>query len=103
MRYVDLGVLPSPSFDRKKKRRKKTAVFIGSLLLVSVIAYVGYAFYWPISSLVGQILKNPKVALSFFKQPGGSLKSTDGKTNFLLLGIDKRDNVSYTYLGPGGR
>jgi LCP family protein required for cell wall assembly len=103
MRYVDLGVLPQSSFNKKKNNRKKISFSIVGLFILSIVAYFGYAFYWPISSVVSQILKNPGIALSFFRQPMGHLNSTDGKTNFLLLGIDKRDNVPYTYLGPNGR
>jgi len=69
------------------------------MFVVSLIAVVGYAFYWPILEL----LKNPGTVLSFFKNPGAELKSTDGKTNFLLLGIDKRSNVPYTFVGPNGK
>ena len=103
MRYVDLGVLPSISIEKKKKRRRRIILITSGLLAAAVIGIVGYAFYWPLSALIGQLIKNPRIALSFFRDPSGELKSTDGRTNFLVLGIDKRDNVSYTYLGPSGK
>jgi len=100
MRYIDIGVLPVQENKSKKKKR----IILSGLMIIfaTVVVYLGYAFYWPISAVVGQILKNPGVALSFFRQPAGELKSTDGKTNILLLGIDKRTNVPYTYFVSGG-
>src|SRR3990167_374255 len=99
MRYVDLGVTPSLSQEKKKKRKKKILLITGGIFLITLVAVIGYAFYWPILEL----LKNPDIALSFFNKEEAQLKSTDGRTNILLLGIDKRSNVPYTYLGPGGK
>ena len=103
MRYVDLGVLPSISLEKKKKKRRRTILIVSGLLAAVIIGVAGYAFYWPLSALIGQLIKNPGIALSFFRDPSGELKSTDGKTNFLILGIDKRENVPFTYLGPSGK
>jgi LCP family protein required for cell wall assembly len=94
--------LPLGGFE-KQRRRKKVAIFLASLLIVAFVGYVSYAFYWPISNLLGEIFKNPGAVLSFFKEPSGKLESTDGKTNILLLGIDKRVNVPYTFVGPSGK
>jgi len=99
MRYVDLGVTPSLSQEKKKKRKKKILLITGGIFLITLVAVIGYAFYWPILEL----LKNPDIALSFFNKEEAQLKSTDGRTNILLLGIDKRSNVPYTFLGPGGK
>jgi len=106
MRYVDFGNLSVLEEQKKKKRRKKlilSGAFLVGIGLVAIIGYFAYAFYWPLSAALGQILKNPKIALSFFRNPSGEIKSTDGKTNILILGIDKRDNVPYTFLGPNGQ
>ncbi|MEX0622132.1 MAG: LCP family protein [Candidatus Woykebacteria bacterium] len=103
MKYVDYGVLKPNALNQKKKKRKKIVLFASGLVAASIIGIFGYAFYWPISNLIGQILKDPGSVLSFFRDPSGELKSTDGKTNFLILGIDKRSNVPYTYLGPSGK
>ena len=102
MRYIDLGVLP-PRGERKRKTRKRIILFLASLLLVSVVGYISYAFYWPIAGLIGQIFRNPGVVLSFFREPSSQLRSSDGKTNILLLGIDKRENVPYTFVGSDGK
>ena len=103
MRYVDLGVLNSSALLQKRKRRKKRILFAAGLVAALVIGVFGYAFYWPLSNLFGQIIKNPGIALSFFRNQSKDLKSTDGKTNFLILGIDKRNDVPYTYIGPAGK
>jgi LCP family protein required for cell wall assembly len=102
MKYVDLGTGPTISIEKKRKRRKKLILLGVGLVSVVLIGVFGYAFYWPLSSLIGEFLKNPGIALSFFRDPSGQLKSTNGKTNFLILGIDKRSNVPYTYVGPNG-
>lgn len=99
MRYVDLGANSSLSLEKKKKRKKKIILIVSATFLAAVLAVIGYAFYWPILEL----LKNPDIALSFFNKEDAELKSTDGRTNILLLGIDKRSNVPYTFLGPSGR
>jgi len=103
MRYVDLGVINQTSLDKKRKKRKRIIVSVIFLLAISIICYVSYAFYWPISTLIGEVFKNPGDVLSFFREPTGELKSTDGKTNLLILGIDKRANVQYSFVGPSGR
>lgn len=103
MRYIDLGNLPLNSPEQKRKRKKKIFFLSAGLILVTVVAVFGYAFYWPLSALIGEILKNPGIVLSFFKEPAAEFLSTDGKTNVLLLGIDKRSNVPYTYIGPSGK
>ena len=103
MRYVDLGVLNSGALLQKRKRRKKRILFAAGLVAALVIGVFGYAFYWPLSHLLGQLIKNPGIALSFFRNQSKDLQSTDGKTNFLILGIDKRNDVPYTYIGPAGK
>jgi LCP family protein required for cell wall assembly len=102
MRYIDLGVSPQTSLDKKINSRKRLALLAISCLSAALVIYAGYVFYWPLSNIFRQIFKNPGVVLSFVRNPSGELKSTDGKTNFLLLGIDKRDNVPYTFIGPSG-
>ena len=101
MRYIEIEV-PSLKEENKKKKRKRLALVALTLIFATIVGFTGYIFYWPISAIVGQILKNPQIAFSFFRQPAGELKSTDGKTNFLILGIDKRVNVPYTFFVSGG-
>ena len=103
MKHVDLGNLNGNSLNHNKIKKKKVFLIVSGILVVAIIGIFSYAFYWPLSNLIGEFLKNPGIALSFFKDPSEELKSTDGKTNFLILGIDKRSNVPYTYSGPAGK
>ena len=81
MQYVDLGNGPTISQDRKRRKRKRLILLGTGLVAAVLIGVLGYAFYWPLSALIGEFLKNPGIALSFFRDPSGQLKSTDGKTN----------------------
>ncbi|HEX7456600.1 MAG TPA: LCP family protein [Candidatus Nanoarchaeia archaeon] len=103
MRHVDLGFQQATILEKQRKRRKKIIFLAVGLLVAVIVGVAGYAFYWPLSALIGQLIKNPGIALSFFRDPNGQLKSTDGKTNLLILGIDKRSNVPYTFVGPSGK
>lgn len=71
--------------------------------MMSLIIYTGYILYWPAITLLKQIAKQPGAALSLIRNPQGELRSTDGRTNFLLIGIDKRSNIPYTYNLGGGQ
>lgn len=99
MHYVDLGRLSAKPNNSKRKKFFKLGVV---MLLLSGILYTGYILYWPAVTLFKQIAKHPKSALSLIKNPQGELKETAGRTNFLLVGIDKRSNIPYTYnIGNG--
>ncbi|MDP2670880.1 MAG: LCP family protein [bacterium] len=100
MQYVDLGVLSQKKKERS--RTKKIVKWSALVFLTTIVLYAGYVLYFPAAALLREILKNPSAALSLVKNPEGTLKSDNGRTNFLLLGIDKRDNVPYSYnLGNG--
>src|SRR4030042_3542376 len=106
MRYVNFGNLSVLEEQRKRQKRKKLTfigLFFVGVVLASIVGYFAYAFYWPLSAALGQILKNPRIALSFFRNPSGEIKSTDGRTNILILGIDKRSDVPYSFMGPSGK
>lgn len=95
MQYVDLGRLSHSG--EKKKSKKKLLKFTILVLLLGFVIYTGYILYWPAAVLFKQILKTPSSVLSLITNPEGELKTTDGRTNFLLVGIDKRSNVPYSY------
>lgn len=94
MQYVDLGRLPGPNKNSKKKKFFKLAVLV---MLFSFVIYTGYILYWPAVTILQQIAKQPRSVLSLIQNPSGELKETDGRTNILLVGIDKRSNVPYSY------
>lgn len=101
MRYVDLGVAPYKR-DQGNNRKKKILKFGIAALLLGIVLYGGYLFYWPISQLINEIFRHPGLVLSFIRDPLSDLESTDGRTNVLLLGIDKRSSVPYSYKDSQG-
>lgn len=102
MQYVDLGVLPYRKKEKGGSKFKKILKWSSLVLVSAVVFYAGYILYFPASALLREIFKNPTSALSLVKNPEGNLKSDNGRTNFLLLGIDKRENIPYTYkIGNG--
>lgn len=96
MKYIDIGV---PSYkDEKKEKRKKAVKFTIAALLMGIVLYGGYLFYWPISQLIKEIINHPGIVFSLIKD----LDSTDGRTNILLLGIDKREGTPFSYKDQDG-
>ncbi|MCL5411312.1 MAG: LCP family protein [Patescibacteria group bacterium] len=104
MRYVDLGTLPkgkkSNSFGQKRNPIFKISLII---FLMLTIGYGAFLLFWPTTTIISKVLRAPMSALSFIRSPEGELKSTDGRTNILLLGIDKRSDVLYTYTDREGK
>lgn len=99
MQYVDLGYLPKVEKKSKKKRLFKFTLLT---LLLGIVIYAGYVLYWPAATLINQIVKKPSAVLSLIRNPEGELKDTDGRTNFLMVGIDKRANIPYSYQSANG-
>lgn len=99
MRYVEVN-----SNYRKTTRTAKSRILKFSLAVLAIffLGYVVYLAFWPTSSVVKQIFEAPKSALSFFRGEGTSLQSTKGRTNVLLLGIDRRKNEPITYKDNSG-
>src|SRR3990167_6823511 len=100
MRYLDLN----SSFSRKRKKNSRLRFvklfFLFSLFLA--IFYVGYLFFWPTSLVIKQVFEAPRAALSFFRGGEEALKSTHGRTNILILGLDKRSDEPRTYKDRNG-
>jgi len=100
MKYMDMG---TPSYiNRKKTKRRKIIKFGIAAFLAGLVIYSGYLFYWPISQLIGEILNHPGIVLSLIRNPNSQLDSSNGRTNVLLLGIDKRVESPYSYKDPSG-
>lgn len=95
MNYVDLGKMPYRA--EKKTGKKKFFKFSLIALLAGVVLYTGYILYWPAITLLNQIAKQPQSVLSLIQNPNGEVKSDNGRTNYLLVGIDKRARESYSY------
>ena len=82
MRYVDLGVLPSISLEKKKKKSRRTILLVSGLLAAVIIGVAGYAFYWPLSALIGQLIKNPGISSAM---PNPDIKNGNCFINSILL------------------
>ncbi len=94
-----MGVAP----HKNKQTKKKKMIKFGAIsILLGVVLYGSYLFYWPLSQIVSEIIHHPGSVLSFIKDPLADLDSTDGRTNILLLGIDKRAYVPFTYKDTQG-
>ncbi len=99
MHYVDLGTLPK---KKKNKKRHWPKILLVSFLVLS-LSYVGLLLFWPATTVISKVLKAPMSALSIVRNPEGELKSTNGRTNILLLGLDKRAVIPYSYEGRDGK
>jgi LCP family protein required for cell wall assembly len=112
MRYVDIGTLPNqnstnfrrgatPSRSKKKSGRKlfKTASW---LLLSGVLLFGVYSILPPIKDAVGSMLGGSSTVFHYLVNGKQELKQDGGKTNVLLMGIDKRADEDYENRGPGG-
>lgn len=100
MKYIDLG---APKYkDEKKEKKKKIVKFTIAALLLGIVLYGGYLFYWPISQLIKEIINHPGIVFSLIKNPLGDLDSTNGRTNVLLLGIDKRESTPFSFKDSEG-
>lgn len=84
--YLDLSILP----QKKKKKQKTFLRWSVGLLLFFLFFFVGYLIFWPLRDSLYQIAKSPGNVFSYLKEAKGDLKSTSGRTNFLVLGLDRR-------------
>lgn len=100
MQYIDLGTI---NYKRKTQSKKQRFLKLFALLLIGFFAfYLLILFLLPGTSLKS-VLSAPGTALGILNDPLRQLKSTDGRTNILILGIDKRKDIPYSYKGPGGK
>jgi len=98
MQYIDLG----QQRPKKSNKARKIVKWGALTVLLGIVVYAAYVLYWPTATLIRQILKQPSSVFSLISNPKGQLKSEDGRTNFLLIGIDKRANIPYTYTTTNG-
>lgn len=84
-------VSPSPKPPSgKKKRFLKIGIVLGILVGVLGAAYI---LFWPAGATLADLFKMPAALFSFIRPSEESLKSTDGRTNILLLGTDYRKEL----------
>lgn len=87
MRYVDLGIVKQSKNKFGKKKRLLKLLFIPLVfLIIFLILKIGAS----------------EDLLRFIRGENLSLKSTNARTNILILGIDKRSSVPYTVEGTNG-
>jgi LCP family protein required for cell wall assembly len=102
VRYLDLDNLPPPQTTPSPARSGGVKPRLGRpiklFLLIGVLSgllYGAYALFWPASATLSDIFKAPAAVLSFLRPPENDLKSTAGRTNILLVGIDRRQYEKY--------
>lgn len=95
MHYVDLSILPQSKTKVTRRSFKGFFKLLLIILLLSGTAFSAYVFFWPVAETARSIFKAPQAVFSFFRPAEQNLKSTNGRTNFLLLGIDRRSYEQY--------
>lgn len=107
MRYLDLSHTTPSSNSRQPQHRRSGWRRFGKLFLLvgflSALVFTGYSLFWPASATLADIFKAPAAVLSFIRAPEQDLKSHNGRTNFLLVGIDRRSDETYSYKDRQGR
>lgn len=110
-RYTDLHHLnkiqPRPIPGRKpinghKSSPKKT--WLKSFFLIFSLAIVIYGtklLLTPVGHVLGAFLSTSATTISLTLS-GKELKNDNGVTNFLIVGLDRRSNIPYSYQGPNG-
>jgi LCP family protein required for cell wall assembly len=96
MRYLDLDAATNkplrPPLAKKKRFPKWLKAGILTIL-IGALGYAAYAYLWPASASLWDLFKAPQAVLSFIRPPEEELKSTNGRTNILLLGVDYRKDM----------
>ncbi len=112
MRYVDIGTLPnqhSTNFRRsnspapvKKSRGRRLFKTTGWLVFLGILLFGIYSVLPPIKDSLASMLGGSSAVFSYLVNGKQELNKDGGKTNVLLLGIDKRADESYTYQDANG-
>lgn len=101
MHYVDLGTVNTKHRQKHSRKRffKLTLMILGFFFAVWLLS----SLFLPNGNVIKEVLNAPSAALGILNDPLKQLKSTDGRTNILVLGIDKRKDIPYSYKGAGGK
>ena len=108
-RYTDLHHLNKIQ-SRPQSRRKPIngnnpkKAWLKSLSLILSLAIVIYGaklLLTPVGHVLGAFLSTSATTISLTLS-GKELKNDNGVTNFLIVGLDRRSNIPYSYQGPNG-
>lgn len=114
MRYVDVGTLHHPTSKHSyrhapKKKSSALARFFkaaAGFLVLGVLVFAIYSFLPPIKESLAKswatVFAGSSDALSWLTNGDKELKQQGGKTNILLLGIDKRADEPYAVTSKKG-
>lgn len=113
MRHLDLGTVasdkPAPSRSRKPVKSRRTSKkgnpfkTIAGLFLLGLLVFALYSFLPPIKETLAGMFNNASVFSYLAKTTNQQLKQDSGKTNILLIGIDRREDEPYSYQGANGQ
>lgn len=100
MKYTDFNNQRMSINDKPRtKKWFKSAVLIA---LLAITIYGVKLLVQPIGSVLGSFLSNSTSIISYMIS-NKKIAQTDGVTNALLVGIDRRGSVPYTFIGEGGK
>lgn len=112
MRYVDIGTLPnqhSTNFRRnnssapaKKAKGRRFIKTTSWLVFLGILLFGIYSILPPIKDSLASMLGGSSAVFSYLVNGKQELKKDGGKTNILLMGIDKRAEEQYTYQDANG-
>ena len=88
----------SEDLSKSKSSSHVKKIFLSSFV-VALFLFGIYSFLPQIKNIWNSVSKGPALVMSFIKNEGStqSLKQDNNVTNVLLLGIDKRSQVPYSY------
>ena len=109
MRYVDVGTLNHSSSIHHSNKRTKKKSGVGrffktalSFLALGALVFGIYSYLPPIKDSLASMFNDSSAVISWIVTGGKELEQQGGKTNVLLLGIDKRADEPYTVQSRSG-
>lgn len=102
MDYVDLGTLSRKTITRRRGQRKiKLSSKLVGVLLIIIIGFATVKLLLSSATTVWADFWSASGSVISYMLPGSvKVKKDGGVTNVLLVGIDRRARVPYTYQGP---
>lgn len=93
-------------FATYKNPKKPRPRWIKSALLIVLLAFSIYSFkllIQPVGQVLGSFWNDSTTAITYMLTAPRNLKKDEGVTNMLLVGIDRRSNIPYFYIGKDGQ